>query len=205
LACIPAYFLSAQWMQIPIWLYTLVIIAAFAQVIGWCIFLFRIVKSGVNILPEIKAGAKILFQLAIIALSIKLLLQFCSTIPKLSTWAFGFRPIIIGYLHLVFLGIFTLFILGYASLNHLLTTNRQVMNSIWIFVFGVFLNEIFLMAEGFGAITYNDVPYAKELLLAAAGIMFIGILKLNFHLKNNDVTRPVSVEHQNNKGDFGVA
>jgi hypothetical protein len=38
--------------------------------------------------------------LSAIALSIKLLLQLGAVIPALSTWAFGLRPIVIGYLHL---------------------------------------------------------------------------------------------------------
>ena len=52
------------------------------------------------------------------ALSIKFLLQLGSTIPAISQLAFGFRPIVIAYLHLVLLAIITLFLLFYIYANH---------------------------------------------------------------------------------------
>lgn len=186
-ACVPAYFLSALWLHIPLWLYILVVIAAFVQVIGWCIFFARVIKNIGTILPGTKPAIKYLLCLSAIALSLKLLLQLGSTIPTLSTWAFGFRPIIIGYLHLVFLGIFSLFIIGYALLHRYLIFKKIILTSIWIFVFGFFLNEAFLMAEGLGAITYNAVPYVSEWLLAAACIMFTGLLMLNIGIHKNPI------------------
>ena len=43
-AALPAYFLSTLWMPLPVWVYILVIIAAFAQVAGW-IWLLKILKT----------------------------------------------------------------------------------------------------------------------------------------------------------------
>ena len=48
-AVIPAYFLSALWMDIPVWVYILVIIAAIAQVIGWLWFV-SLIKKNWNLL-----------------------------------------------------------------------------------------------------------------------------------------------------------
>ena len=45
------------------------------------------------------------------ALSAKFLLQLGSTIPALSQLGFGFRPIVIAYLHLVLLAVISLFLL----------------------------------------------------------------------------------------------
>ncbi|MEY3762201.1 MAG: hypothetical protein RL281_806, partial [Pseudomonadota bacterium] len=56
---------------------------------------------------------KWVFTLVVIAVSIKLFLQLGSTVHFLSDLAFSFRPIVIGYLHLVLLGVITLFIIGY--------------------------------------------------------------------------------------------
>lgn len=181
-ACIPAYFLSALWLPIPVWLYVLVIVSAFAQVIGWTIFLRKIIASRSIIFNATKPAIKYLFCLSSLAVSIKVLLQLGSTIPALSTWAFGFRPIIIGYLHLVFLGIFSIFIIAFSLQIQYLIYTKKNLTGIWIFIAGIFLNEIFLMAQGLGAIKYQVVPYANELLLAAAIIMFSGIFILN--LKN---------------------
>lgn len=67
----------------------------------------------------ISTAAKFLFALSAFALSLKFLLQLGSTYPPLSTLAFGFRPIVIAYLHLVLLGVITIFIIGYIVANHL--------------------------------------------------------------------------------------
>lgn len=178
-ACVPAYFLSALWLPIPMWLYIIIIIAAFAQVIAWLPFLMKIISNHKLIFAKTLPPIKYLFCLSAAALSIKLLLQLGSTIPALSTWAFGFRPIVIGYLHLVFLGIFSIFILAYALYNQYFAYNKKTAFGIWIFIAGIFLNEVFLMTQGVGAIKYYAVPYVNELLLGAACIMFIGVLILN--------------------------
>ena len=34
-ACIPAYFLSALWLPIPLWIYIVVVLAALSQLLGW--------------------------------------------------------------------------------------------------------------------------------------------------------------------------
>lgn len=186
-ACIPAYFLSALWLPMPFWLYLLVIIAAFAQVIGWCLFLKNVFADREVIFSPLLQTIKYLFCLSAIAASIKLLLQLGSTIPALSTWAFGFRPIIIGYLHLVFLGIFSIFILAFALRNQYLVFSKKNLIGIWIFVCGIFFNEIFLMLQGLGAIKYKAVPYANDLLFVSACIMFTGIFVLILKSSNSNL------------------
>lgn len=178
-ACVPAYFLSALWLPIPTWLYIIIVIAAFTQVIAWIVFFLKLIKNHKLIFLQTNKTITALFILSAIALSIKLLLQLGSTIPSLSTWAFGFRPIVIGYLHLVFLGIFSIFILAYSLYNKYIICNKKTFFGIWIFISGIFLNEIFLMLQGLGGIKYIAIPFINESLLAAACIMFVGITIVN--------------------------
>ena len=178
-ACIPAYFLSVLWLPIFGWVYALVILAAFAQVAGWFILLKKLIKNHQLVFTKTPNAVKYIWTLSAIALSIKLLLQLGSTIPALSSWAFGFRPVVIGYLHLILLGVITLFIIGYAIHEHYILLNKNAVLGIWIFIAGIILNELLLMLQGFGAIKYKSIPYVNELLLAAACIMFFGILMMN--------------------------
>jgi len=179
-AIIPAYFLSALWMDIPLWIYILVIVAAMAQVIGWGYMIVLIRKDWLTIKQSFTSNTKWLLILPAVALTIKLLLQLGSTIPSLSTLAFGFRPIVIGYLHLVLLGIITLFIIGYMFTENLIVINKKSIVGASIFSGGIIINEIFLMAQGVAALDYTNIPFINELLLTAAVIMFIGIALLNF-------------------------
>ncbi len=112
LACVPAYFLSALWLPMPLWVYVLVVLAAFSQAIGWGILCKEIWPKRRNVLRAIPSGFWWIILLGCIANTIKLLLQLGSTVPALSKLAFGFRPIVIGYLHLVLLAVISLFIIG---------------------------------------------------------------------------------------------
>lgn len=183
-ASVPAYFLSTLWMPMPVWVYVLVVIAAFAQIIAF-IWLVKIMRQQWNELKEnFSATAKCILGLSAAALSIKLLLQLGSTIPALSDLAFGFRPIVIGYLHLVLLGVITLFLLGYLFSEMHFRLNKKTIAGIFIFAVAVILNEIVLMAQGVTAISYNTIPFANEMLLGTALLLFTGALLMSFAKRN---------------------
>jgi hypothetical protein len=173
-ACIPAYVLSALWLPLPQWTYWIVVLAAFSQLAGWLLLLLQIKKA-----PGHLTGINWVIVLSCIALSIKLLLQLGSTIPALSKLAFGFRPIVIGYLHLILLGVISLFILGYMIANHSIDKNRLATTAIWVLAAGIVLNEVLLMIQGVAAILFVPVIFINQLLLLAAVILAGGIFLLN--------------------------
>ena len=176
LACAPAYFLSVLWMAIPLFVYGLVIASAVGQILAWAILVRAFYKDRPIIHLLFSKISRKLFLLSAIALSIKLLLQLGSTHPQLSQLAFGFRPIVIGYLHLVLLGVISIFIFGYAISLEVLNINNYSRAGIWIFVSGIIINEILLMLQGVTGLDYVMLPYINELLLCAAIILFAGIL-----------------------------
>lgn len=178
-ACIPAYLLSALWLPIPVWLYVIVVMAAFSQLAGGIILAQQIKKQLFFIRLKLNTTAQWLLFLSAIALSIKLLLQLGSTIPSLSTIAFGFRPIVIGYLHLILLGVITLFLLGFMVAEKYIRLNSMMLIGIKTFTAGIIINEIFLMTQGIAAMNYIPIPYINEALLLAACILFAGIVLLN--------------------------
>ena len=148
LSCIPAYFLSTLWWDLPIWIYLITVVAAFIQVYAWFRFLIIIIKTKREFLYNFPFFLRYILLFVAFALSIKFLLQLGSTIPVLSTLAFGFRPIVIAYLHLVLLAIISLFLLFYVYANHLIHFNRQIKIGVITFSIGVLLNEIILAIQG---------------------------------------------------------
>ncbi|MBL0145098.1 MAG: hypothetical protein IPP48_04415 [Chitinophagaceae bacterium] len=189
LAAVPAYFLSALWMNIPIWVYVLVILAAIIQLWGW-VLTVGVLKNSLMFLKEsLNSIGRWVLTLSAVALTIKLTLQLGSTIPSLSTLAFGFRPIVIGYLHLVLLGVITLFILGYMFANNFIAANKNTAISVTIFCIGVFVNEFFLMAQGVAALYYTNLPYINEALLVTALVMFCSMLFLFLNYKDKAITK----------------
>lgn len=177
-SCFPAYFLSIPWIPIPTWLFTIVVAAAIAQLVSWFWFITVISNHHIRFDAEISHIGKILLRLAAIAFTIKIALQLGSVYPPLGKIAFGFRPVIIGYLHLVLLGVITMFLLGFISSQKYIRLNNKSKIGISIFVCGIIFNEGLLLAQGVFAMKYENVPYINEFLLFAAISMFLGILMM---------------------------
>lgn len=183
LACIPAYVLSALWLPIPKWSYIIVVLAAFMQAAGWLWVMLQIKKQSSFIKSIAAPNTLWVLALSCIASTIKLLLQLGSTIPSLSNLAFGFRPIVIGYLHLILLGVISLFLIGYMMTDKMIVLSITAKRALKIFITGVIINEVLLMIQGIAAMTFTPTPFINESLLAAALIIFMGLLILNFSQK----------------------
>jgi len=181
LACIPAYFLSTLWLDLPFWIYILTVIAAFIQVYTWFRFLIIIIKTKRYFLENIPFFLRFILLFVGFALSVKFLLQLGSTIPAISQLAFGFRPIVIAYLHLILLAIISLFLLFYVYANHFIFINKQIKIGLTIFTIGVLLNEIILAIQGIASFSYTPIPMANEMLFGAAIILVLGIGITTFH------------------------
>jgi len=177
LSCIPAYFLSVLWANLPVWLFSLVIAAAITQVIAWIKFLVSI-KNGIISKDSLFRSGRYLFLIIAIALSIKLLLQLGSTIPWVSKLAFGFRPIVIAYLHLILLAIISVFLVSYLYIYRLIHVNLLTSIALIVFVTGVYLNEIVLGIQGIASFSYTVVPKANEMLFGIAVLILISLLLL---------------------------
>lgn len=178
-SAIPAYLLSTLWMNLPLWLYLVTITAVILQLAGW-FAIFQIIRK--QVLPKrqrIIKPARIILTLSFLALTIKFLLQSGSVIPSLSTLAFGFRPIVIGYLHLVLLGFTTLFLLGSMLEDQLIPESRTMAIGLAILAFGIILNEAFLMLQGITGLYYQAIPDINEWLLMLSIMIFSGLLIIN--------------------------
>ncbi len=183
ISCLPAYFLSILWAAIHPLLYWLVVLAAVAQTIAWVLFIQLLLAEKKQLKALFGKTARTLLLLSVVACSIKIVLQLGSVVPYLSKLAFGFRPIVIGYLHLVLLGVISLFLLAYILSTQLVKTSSLTYAGIVVFVTGIFLNELLLMVQGISAITGTWVPYTNESLLGAALVLFTGILLMNLSIK----------------------
>ena len=174
-SCIPAYFLSTLWLDLPVWLYVITVIAAIIQVFAWFKLLSILIPAKKEFLKNFSSLLRYILLFATLALSIKLLLQLGSTIPVISDLAFGFRPIVIAYLHLVLLAVISLFLLFYIYANHLIFISRKIKIGLLLFSIGVFLNELVLAVQGVASFSYTIIPYVNELLFAVAIILLLGI------------------------------
>lgn len=185
IAVIPGYILSALWMDLPKYLYITGIAAAIIQM-GGLFYLWKFFLKHKKILgKEITPLTKNLWVLALISVSLKFVFQGVSTVPGLSQFAFGHRPIVIGFLHLVLLGFATLFLWGYFFRENHFKTSMMARVAVWIFVSGVILNEGVLFLQGLAAMSYAAVPFTNHYLLGAALVLFTGLMLLAFSQKTH--------------------
>lgn len=176
ISAIPAYFLSVLWANLPIWLYVIVVVAAIAQLLGW-IKLVADLQKAFHEKNLLTPYLKYLFLFVFIAFSIKLILQLGSTIPVVSKMAFGFRPVVIAYLHLVLLAVITVFLLTYLYWLEAIK-GRAARAALAVFTIGVFLNEAALAVQGAASFIYLPVEYINEILFGIAIILAFGAIWL---------------------------
>jgi hypothetical protein len=117
-----------------------------------------------------------LFLFVSIAFTVKLLLQLGSTIPAVSDLAFGFRPIVIAYLHLVLLAVISVFILSFLYTFKLIMVNKLTTIAFSVFIIGIFLNELVLGVQGVAAFSYIVVKYVNETLFGVSLLLFLGTI-----------------------------
>ena len=183
-AAVPAYFLSTLWMDLPLWIYVLVVLAAVLQLMGWARIVIEIKRKWPVLKDTLPLTAKYIMCFSGLALTIKLLLQLGSVVPSLSDLAFGFRPIIIGYLHLVLLGVISLFLLSYFFAGEYIQATKKASFAVFLFAIGVIVNEVLLMTQGVAAMSYTSLPFINELLFYTAITLFSGaFLLLIFSVK----------------------
>ena len=183
-SCIPAYFLSTLWAHLPIWLYIIVVAAAITQFVGW-ILLLKSVFYHLHLQSKFSNTIMFLIYFVAIAGFVKFTLQLGSTIPFVSTLAFGFRPIVIAYLHLVLLAFISILLLLYLFSTHLLSHAKSGIIALLCFAIGVFLNEFVLAIQGIGSFSYTVIPYVNTILFVIALCLFLATFSLFFvNLKN---------------------
>lgn len=179
ISAFPGLFLSMLWMRLPLTIQILAVAGALLSLASAILYVRRI-SSALRLGDGIRSGIiRWFLGLSLLALILKLLMQSVSVIPSVSPFAFGYRPIVVGYLHLVLLGFVSFGLLGGFLQSGLLTLKSRTarIGSI-IFISGVVLNEILLLIQGIASIRYESVPGVPVLLFVMAGWMFSGVALL---------------------------
>lgn len=178
LACVPAYGLSILWLDVPLILYVIICFAAIVQFYAVTLFLFQFLKMKAA--TSLGWGPLLKFLVLFIgfALSLKLLLQLGSTIPAVAKFAFGFRPIVIAYLHLVLLAFTSLFLVTYIFLQNWIVFNAIAKKGVLLLAIGIILNEIVLAVQGIASLSYTAIPYANETLFIISLLLVLSLIML---------------------------
>ncbi len=173
LSVVPALFLSLLWHNY---------IAFYVLAVIGCIFIILSLIQFFILQKHVKAAgmyasrfAYLFFIFSILSFAVKMALNVGTVFPHLGDAVYGARPIIIGFLHLVFLGFLTFYILSLFIEQGLFTIGNKIVTfPFWVFAAGIFANEGFLMLQGLGILFNFNSSLYNWLLWGAAITLFIG-------------------------------
>jgi hypothetical protein len=171
---VPSLFLSLTWHRNNGLIYVFASIGTLMIVLT--LFYFIRFLGRLKTWRQFTSGtAHLLLVFAMASFSLKLILQVASVVPQLSTMVFGYRPIIIGFLHLVFLGFVTFYLLAHFIEIKTFDFTRAISKyAILLFALGIILNETILMIQGAGLMMSTAHPAYAWLLWAVSLLMFAG-------------------------------
>ena len=148
---VPSLFLTYLWRD-PNEIYRIIAICGSITLLLSFILLIRLVFSLRELYAAFSPIVRNMLLLSISSFILKIFLQSFTLFPAVGNAVFGDRPVIIGFLHLVFLGFVTLFLMATFAESGFLDIkfgfNRF---ALIIFTAVVILNEVVLMTQGLGA------------------------------------------------------
>ncbi len=184
---IPTYLLSLLWLNDASWMKTISWIFSFVQLCAFLVFI-RLLHACIPH-QSLQLQTKWFWSIALLSLSIKYFLQFFQNFELFEQIAFSHRSIVIGYLHLIFLGFVTMFFIGYlferGVWNSFKKSNRF---GLFLIGSGIILNELTLMIQGILSIQLKLLPGTNILLFAFTLVIITGIITLIFSVSHNTKT-----------------
>lgn len=175
---VPTYLLSINWLPFPQYLHAFAILFAAVQLCAWGIFAVSLLRSRRAIAAQLAPISRLLLSAVLLAASIKFALQTASSVPSVARLAFGLRPVVIAYLHLVLLGMISLFLIGWFYQHSALGRETYNPKGVRIFLAGVIANEFFLMVQGLSALSGYYVGMMPESLAVAGLLLVFGSLQM---------------------------
>lgn len=186
LSCAPAYALSALWADPPAWVFVTGWIAALMQLAA-VVALALILKP---LYPKLRAKfnriSLILYSLVGLSFLAKHILQFISVFDWAIELAYMTRNFVIAYMHLVFLGVCSLFLVGYFHQQGWLRLHtRRQQSGLWLFVIAFFLSELILVVNPMMAMRYGVIiPAYNWIIFIISVAMALGLILIFPGFKN---------------------
>ncbi len=178
LSCLLTFALAVTWSNpVPVlfWINSTGIVF---QLIA-LFFFFRILQERwPEVTARIKGSGVFLMVISLLAFILKILIQAAVVIPYIATIAYTIRNYVIGFIHLILLGMVTMFLLGFSIFNRWFSLNTSLQRlGIWLFMAGFFLSESLLFLQGtFFWAKLGFIPFYYEILFGFSALLPAGLL-----------------------------
>lgn len=174
---VPAYLLSILWFDLGEIGENIAVIGAAGQLIAIVLLLFSIWTIKPALQHVFSSHLLISLLFVFLLLGMKSISEIGLLYEPLATFIYETRSIVIGYLHLTFLGFISIFLLTQLQMIGALDeTRNSILYGIGIFISGFVLNEIILLSTGaMKWLNYNSFPFAKEAFILASLLLVAGV------------------------------
>ncbi len=183
IGCFIGYGLSVLWVKLPVFVFILIVLGTLAQTFGAVILYDFVKKSWKNLILKWSPMQRFILLFAGLAFAAKIVLQLGSIIPAVNQFAFGFRNVVIAYLHLVLLMCIATFLMNQILLTNYFKITKPLLLGLKLLLLGIFLNEFLLGLMGIFSIKYIAIPYANHLLLCISLLMMIALFVVFINMK----------------------
>ena len=175
---LPSLFLSYLWHDPRPVFWIIAIVGSVIVFLSffWFLLSIRVMRRNFHSLAPI---VKYLFSVSIISFAIKIFLQGFLIIPAIGDQVFGNRPVIMAFLHLVFLGFTTHFLLGYFANSGMLNVrNTFTRFALILFSLAVICNEAVLAMQGLSFMFNLGYAFCLWLLWGIGILLFAGAVMI---------------------------
>jgi len=171
------FFLSVLWTKPPLYIYLIAGIGAFLQAAVFLVLFLWIVPIWKDFTSKLVPGVGMMLLWAGVLLAVKIDMQLISAIPYVAMLAYNTLDFVIGYMHLVFLGVVTIAILAFLKQTSLLKIPKFAFT---IYLIAFIVTELLLFYKGIANWLRFSIFENYYHLLATASILFAAILLILF-------------------------
>ena len=123
-----------------------------------------------------------LFLIALISFFVKIIIQSAVIVPHIGVVAYTIRNFVLGFIHLLLLGMTTCFLLGFAAHENLISlVSKTAKYGLAILLTGIILSEFILFGQGvllWGEMGFLPAYYV--MIFGASVLMPVGLLVFIF-------------------------
>lgn len=172
---IPLFLHSVIWLETEWWVNMLAFVPVAMQLAA--------VGIGFQAIREVfrtKSVSGRLIQLALIALMLKVFFQLLYPIPPVQDFINATKPFtVVGFIHLVMLGFFSLYFLGEFKSNALIRFRKAGTAGLILLITGIISSEFTLFGQGFLGYYFHTGPvHLQQILLIVSSLIPLGILMI---------------------------
>ena len=152
-------------------------------------FFLKLIKPKFPMLVKQQSTLVIyLYSFALLCLILKIGLQLCSLFPEFSQAVYMHRNFVIGFVHLLMLGVISGFLLAFMLQMTLANLTYSLYFGIFSFITGFALTEVLLLIQGIKFYNGSGMLHNYYLLLFIFSILLpLGLAFLLYHfIKHND-------------------